>query len=61
MELFEARKKLKITQGDLAKELKVSRATLCNWENGKAMPTIESAKRIKKYFEKYGIEIEIKI
>lgn len=61
MELLEARKKLGLNQTELAKELKVSRTTICDWETKKTMPTIRSTKKIKDFFQKHGIEIEIKI
>lgn len=46
--LKELRKKLDITQDDLAKRVKISRAYLSNLENGKYTPSLEVAYNIAR-------------
>lgn len=46
----ELRKKMNITQDDLAKELDVTRQTINAIENEKYNPTLELAMKISKYF-----------
>ena len=39
-----------ITQLDLAKELSVSKTTICQWETGKQEPSLDMLVRISKFF-----------
>ncbi|MBQ6876857.1 MAG: helix-turn-helix transcriptional regulator [Oscillospiraceae bacterium] len=46
-----ARKKLNITQEDLATKLSVTRQAVSNWENGKTEPDIETLTKIAQIFD----------
>ncbi len=48
--LRELRELRNLTQGDLAKELKVSQSTIAMWESGKRDPDTEALHRIADYF-----------
>lgn len=39
-----------LTQEDVAKELKKSKTTIVNWENGKSTPDIETGKALAALF-----------
>ena len=45
-----ARVNAKMTQEDVAKALKVSKQTVCNWENGKSFPSIIQATQMSELF-----------
>ena len=45
------RKKLKITQDELAEKLSVTRQAVSNWENGKTEPDIETLTNISQIFD----------
>lgn len=47
----EKRKKLNLTQEEVAEKLFVSRQTISNWENGKTLPDIESLISISELYE----------
>lgn len=47
-ELHALRKERHITQEQLAKEMNVSRTAISNWENGKALPDIDTIKRLSQ-------------
>lgn len=47
-ELNALRKERHITQEQLAKEMNVSRTAISNWENGKALPDIDTIKRLSQ-------------
>lgn len=49
--LVRLRKSKKITQAELANILKYSDKTVSKWENGEAMPTLETLVRISEYYE----------
>lgn len=53
------RQKLKITQGELAEKLEVSRQTINSIENGRYEPSISLAFRIAIFFNKKIEEIFI--
>ena len=48
--LCEIRKSKGLTQGELAKDLFVSRTAISKWESGRGYPSIDSIKEISKYF-----------
>ena len=41
----------KMSQGELAKELNVTKQSVSNWENDMGEPPYETLKKICKYFE----------
>lgn len=49
--LAAARVNANLTQEDVARGLKVSKQTVCNWEKGKCTPTIIQAKELSKLFK----------
>ena len=52
------RSKMLLTQEELADVLGVSFATINRWETGKYAPTMKAKRKLKPYFDKYGIEID---
>lgn len=50
IKLNAARVNAGLTQEDVAKQLKVSKNTVVNWENGKSSPNIEKGKALAKLF-----------
>lgn len=62
MQYKEAVKKLRtkmlLTQEELANVLGVSFATINRWETGKYVPTMKAKRKLKLYFDKYGIKVE---
>lgn len=56
-----ARMKLLLTQEALAKELGVSYATICRWENGNCEPQIVSQGKFYAFCESKGVEFEEKL
>ena len=52
------RKKMMLTQTDLADLLGVSFGTVNRWESGKYNPTMKVKRKLAPYFEKYMIEVE---
>lgn len=53
--LQELRKKKRLTQEELAKELFVSRTAISKWESGRGYPNIDSLKEISRFF---GVSID---
>lgn len=53
--LKEARKKAKLTQEQVAKELGITRLTVANWEDGRSYP---DALELKKLLTLYGVKFE---
>ena len=51
----ELRKKMQLSQDELAKELCISFASVNRYENGKFEPTIKVKRKIKVLLDKYGI------
>lgn len=49
------RAKRRMTQKQLAKELKVSKQSICNIETGRSDPKVHLALRIAKFF---GVEVD---
>lgn len=49
--LAAARVNAKMTQVEAAKALGVSNQTICNWENGKAEPSISQARELSKLYK----------
>ena len=52
------RKRLILSQAELAKLLGVSIQSINRWETGKHEPTIKIKRKLVSYFEKYGIEVD---
>lgn len=52
------RKRLILSQAELAKLLGVSIQSINRWEKGKHEPTIKIKRKLVSYFEKYGIEVD---
>ena len=52
------RKRMLISQEELAEKLGVSFASVNRWENGKYEPTIKAKRKLAPLFEKYGIGVE---
>lgn len=55
--LKEARKNLKLTQTDVAKELGVSRMTITYYENGAMCPLAKDLYKIAKVYKLSDVEI----
>lgn len=53
------RRKAFLTQGDFAKEIGVSFATVNRWETGKAKPNLKTMKLIDEYCKKNAINFDI--
>ena len=51
------RKKMIITQTELANILGVSFGAVNRWESGKYKPTTKSKRKLAELFTKYGIEV----
>lgn len=54
----ELRKKLIITQEELAELLGVSFASINRWETGRFEPTMKIKRKLVPLFKEYGIEVE---
>ncbi|MDY3905094.1 MAG: helix-turn-helix transcriptional regulator [Candidatus Enteromonas sp.] len=52
------RKKMLISQKELAEKLGVSFVSVNRWENNKYEPTIKVKRKLKKYFAMVGIVVE---
>ncbi len=52
-EIKSRRKKLKLTQDAVAKELKIPRLTFLRWENGQAIQTKQNNMNLENLFQKY--------
>lgn len=52
------RKKMLISQKELAEKLGVSFVSVNRWENNKYEPTIKVKRKLKKYFVMVGIVVE---
>lgn len=48
--LAAARVNARLTQQDVAREMRVSKQTVCNWEKGKAEPTLMQGKKLSEIF-----------
>lgn len=51
------RKRMLLTQTEMAKELGVAFISINRWEQGHCEPTIKIKRKLASYFEKYGIEV----
>jgi transcriptional regulator with XRE-family HTH domain len=49
--LAAARVNAKLTQEEVAKNLGISKTTLCNWENGNTEPTISQLRRLGELYK----------
>lgn len=54
------RRKLKLTQGQLAKEMGISKDTIARWENGNVEPHMVSYGKFLGFCENNGIEVKDK-
>lgn len=52
------RKKMLISQEELADRLGVSFASVNRWENNRYVPTIKVKRKLKTYFDTYEIKVE---
>ena len=52
------RKKMLISQEELAERLGVSFASVNRWENGRYEPTIKVKRKLRMYLETYDIKVE---
>lgn len=52
------RRKMLLTQTELAELLGVSFGTVNRWESGKFEPTMKMKRKLKELFEKYDIKVE---
>lgn len=52
------RKKMILSQVEFAKEIGVSYPTVARWETSAFKPSIRCLKKLKPYFDKYGIDME---
>lgn len=52
------RKKMLLTQTELAELLGVSFGTVNRWESGKFEPTMKIKRKLQPLFNKYAIEVE---
>lgn len=48
--LAAARVNAGLTQADVAKEMHVSKQTVCNWEKGKAEPSLAQGRQLSRLF-----------
>lgn len=53
--LAAARVNAGMTQEEVAKQLHISKQTICNWEKGKAEPSITQARKLSKM---YGLGLD---
>ena len=51
LNLMLERKKKKMTQSDLAKEIGVSRVSVARWETGESYPSISILLQLSEFFE----------
>lgn len=51
------RKKMLLSQAEMAKELGFAFVSINRWENGHCEPTIKAKRKLAPLFEKYGIEV----
>lgn len=54
----EYRERKFISQGELAKILKVSNVSVCRWETGKFEPNMETKKKLVALFNEIGMKID---
>lgn len=52
------RKRMLLTQTEMAKELGVAFISINRWEKGHCEPTMKIKRKLAPYFDKYGIEVE---
>lgn len=52
------RKKMLITQTELASKIGVAFISINRWENGHCEPTMKAKRKLAPLFEKYGIDAE---
>lgn len=57
-QLSAVRKKRRITQEHLANEMNVSRPTISHWENGRAIPDIDTIKHLSQVLNYNFLEVE---
>lgn len=55
MSFYAARKKAGFTQEDVAKELNISGAAVCQWEKGKNLP---DARKLPQIAKLYGCSVD---
>ena len=53
------RRKLLLTQNEFAELLGVKLVTVSRWESGKFEPTMRVKRKLREFFEKNNIEIEV--
>ena len=51
------RKKMLVTQTELAAEIGVAFISINRWENGHCEPTMKAKRKLAPLFDKYGIEV----
>ena len=51
------RKKMLLSQTELANELGVAFVSINRWENGHCEPTIKAKRKLAPLFKEYGIEV----
>ena len=51
------RKKMLLTQAEMAKEFGVAFISINRWEKGHCEPTMKTKRKFAPYFDKYGIEV----
>ncbi|MFH5881787.1 helix-turn-helix domain-containing protein [Liberiplasma polymorphum] len=54
----ELRKKMLVSQQELAKILDVSFATVNRWETGRTEPSIKAKRKLIPLFEKYNMKVK---
>jgi len=54
----ELRKKMLVSQQELAQILEVSFATVNRWEKGRTVPSIKAKRKLIPLFEKYNMKVE---
>lgn len=52
------RKRMLLTQTELAQKVGVAFVSINRWENGHCEPTMKVKRKIAHLFRKYGIEVE---
>lgn len=51
------RKKMLLTQTEMAEKLGVAFISINRWERGHCEPTMKIKRKLAHYFDKYGIEV----
>ena len=52
------RKKMLITQTELAKKIGVAFISINRWENGHCEPTMKAKRKLASLFKQYGVEVQ---